>query len=280
MPRYRLRFLLQEFDLPGPVVELGRGPECHVTVEDPLISRRHAQITIEDGEPQIEDLGSRNGVRINGRLIQGKSPLTHADRIRLGTQEMVFIVADERSTSTRTTGYLSLCGSCGKPYPEQAKACPHCGAMARDDDTLSGVALEPRQTFTFQLLGQVIERAIQAGRGDEADRILQRAAGELGERLDRGDRLDGGQLATMSGYAVDLARLQGTDKWLRWMFELHRRQQILPAAALVDRLERLEGSLVAPAAREFTEWVHQQATKGPSGDPSVLRRLDQIARAA
>lgn len=278
MARYRLRFLLQEFDLPGQAVDIGRGPECHVTVEDPLISRRHARIEVRANEAEIEDLGSRNGVRINGRLIQGRSPLRHGDRIRLGTQELVFIVADERAAAVRTTGYLSLCASCGKPYPEQAPACPHCGAIPRDDDTLSGVALEPRQTFSFQLLAQVIERALRSGKGREAERIMQRVSRELDERMARGDRLDGHQLATMAGYAVDLACLLGNDDWLKWMFDLHRAQGVLPSARLVERLESLGQPPVGDAAKQYTHWVRQQATKGPAGDPGVLRRLDQLSK--
>jgi hypothetical protein len=37
--RFRLRFLLQELDLIGPVVTLGRSSECQITLEDPLVSR-------------------------------------------------------------------------------------------------------------------------------------------------------------------------------------------------------------------------------------------------
>lgn len=278
MARFRLRFLLQEFDLPGSEVDIGRGPECLVTVEDPLVSRRHARICVRGEAAEIEDLGSRNGVRINGRVIQKTSPLTHGDRIRLGTQELVFIVADTRPGTTRTTGYLSLCQSCGKPFPEQARACPHCGVPAREDETLAGVGLEPRQTFTFQLLGQVIERAIETGRAQEADRVLRRAADELEERLARGEKLDAGQLATMARYAVELAALQQDPEWIRWMFNLHRRQQVLPAAPIVERLEEMGTPEAAREAGEFARWSQQQATKGPAGDPALLRRLDRLSK--
>ncbi|HBQ16764.1 MAG TPA: hypothetical protein DEF51_38405, partial [Myxococcales bacterium] len=87
LPRFRLRFLLQEFDLVGPEVVLGRSPDCHITIEDPLISRRHAKISIREEEAKIADLGSRNGVRVNGRSIDEEHVLSDGDRIRLGTQE-------------------------------------------------------------------------------------------------------------------------------------------------------------------------------------------------
>ena len=53
MARFRLKFLLQEFDLVGPEVLLGRSPECHVTLEDPLVSRQHARILIGGETAQI-----------------------------------------------------------------------------------------------------------------------------------------------------------------------------------------------------------------------------------
>jgi hypothetical protein len=276
--RYRLRFLLQEFDLPGSDVDIGRGPECSVTVEDPLISRRHARIRVTAEGATVEDLGSRNGVRINGRLIRGASPIRNGDRLRLGTQEMVFIQADEPEKATRTTGYLALCPSCSKPYPEQAQACPHCGASSRDDETLSGVALEPRQTFTFQLLGQVIERALSGGRATEAEKVMRRAAQELDERIERGDRISPTHLGTMADYALALAELEGRDDWVRWMFRLYQRQDVLPAVAVVERLEGMRRGLSQEAAADYTRWVHEQASKQPAGDPSVLRRLDRIGR--
>jgi hypothetical protein len=46
--RYRLRFLLQEFDLPAGQTLIGRGDDCHITVFDPAISRRHARIFVDD----------------------------------------------------------------------------------------------------------------------------------------------------------------------------------------------------------------------------------------
>ncbi|UCH28346.1 MAG: FHA domain-containing protein [Myxococcales bacterium] len=44
--RYRLRFHLQEVDLTGEEVVIGRGSMCHVTIEDPMLSRRHVLIDL------------------------------------------------------------------------------------------------------------------------------------------------------------------------------------------------------------------------------------------
>lgn len=70
MARYRLRFLLQEFDLPRGATIIGRSLDCHLTIEDPLVSRQHARIVIDDAGAFVEDMGSRNGVRVDGVSIK------------------------------------------------------------------------------------------------------------------------------------------------------------------------------------------------------------------
>ncbi|MGE3636868.1 MAG: FHA domain-containing protein, partial [Sandaracinaceae bacterium] len=225
MARFRLRFLLQEFDLVGPEIVLGRSPDCHITIEDPLISRRHAKIMIRGDVAAVQDLGSRNGVRINGRAIDGESEIKDGDRIRLGTQELLFSVVRRRDRPARPTGYMRVCHACATPYPEGSPTCPHCGAPAlEEEDTVSGMMVESRRNWTFQLLGEVIERALSTGRAAEADRLLRRAAKEVDDRLAAGERLDADHISMISTFAVRLARLVGGSEWVAWPLTLHRRQ--------------------------------------------------------
>src|SRR6185503_20115076 len=57
----------QEFLIAGQRVVIGRGEECEVAINHPSVSRVHAEIRpIGDGRYEIVDLGSANGVRVNG----------------------------------------------------------------------------------------------------------------------------------------------------------------------------------------------------------------------
>ena len=47
MARYRLRFLLQEFDLPRGATILGRSSDCHVTIEDPQPNLKNVTLIIK-----------------------------------------------------------------------------------------------------------------------------------------------------------------------------------------------------------------------------------------
>lgn len=70
---------------------LGRDPTNPVVVRDPLASRRHARIIIEDGEFWLEDMKSLNGTRVNGEIITGRRKLLPNDQIKIGEVTMTFL---------------------------------------------------------------------------------------------------------------------------------------------------------------------------------------------
>ena len=143
-PKYRLRFLLQEFNLPFGITIIGRADDCHITLFDPSVSRQHARIIVDDRCAIIEDLRSRNGCRVNGVKISGVVELSEGDRIRIGTQELVFGGAYESShVQRRDTGSLCFCAACRTAYAKEMDACPHCGATARGPGSSAGVEDEP-----------------------------------------------------------------------------------------------------------------------------------------
>ena len=63
---------------------IGRDPSCAIELSGNDVSRRHAALRRDEaGATLIADLGSRNGVRVNGRLV-GSAPLAPGDVVRLG----------------------------------------------------------------------------------------------------------------------------------------------------------------------------------------------------
>ena len=80
---------------------LGRSSDAAIFVDDVGVSRDHARITIGEGGAILEDLGSKNGTRVNGRTIEGPTPLTDGALIVLGATALRFRVF-ETSSSTET----------------------------------------------------------------------------------------------------------------------------------------------------------------------------------
>ena len=69
---------------------IGRSRDCDVVLDDAGISRRHAEIRPGPDGWTVEDLGSTNGVLVNGRSVRGAQPLAPGDRVELGSTEIVF----------------------------------------------------------------------------------------------------------------------------------------------------------------------------------------------
>ncbi len=82
--RYRLRFLLQEFDLPRGATIIGRSADCHIILDDDYVSTRHARVVASDEGLYVEDLGSTNGTYVNGQRITAPTAVGLADTIRIG----------------------------------------------------------------------------------------------------------------------------------------------------------------------------------------------------
>ncbi len=69
---------------------VGRSRDCEIVLDDAGISRRHAEIRPGPEGWTVEDLGSTNGVLVNGQAIGGAQPLHPGDRVELGSTEIVF----------------------------------------------------------------------------------------------------------------------------------------------------------------------------------------------
>ena len=63
---------------------LGRGSTCDVRIDDPRLSRSHARFTVSGHTLRVEELGSRNGVLVDGHRIQGQVELHHGQVVVCG----------------------------------------------------------------------------------------------------------------------------------------------------------------------------------------------------
>jgi hypothetical protein len=75
--------------LAGERLTIGRSRECELVVDDPNVSRQHAEVrkTIEGW--MVVDLGSTNGVKVNGKRVK-EEVLRPGDKITLGLVDLEF----------------------------------------------------------------------------------------------------------------------------------------------------------------------------------------------
>jgi hypothetical protein len=69
---------------------VGRDPTCDLSEADPLLSRRHAEFTVSGDDIVVRDLGSRNGIYLNGARV-AESTLQSGDIIRIGHLQMRYL---------------------------------------------------------------------------------------------------------------------------------------------------------------------------------------------
>ena len=79
----------QQIPLPDQAV-IGRMPGCDVQLDDPSVSRRHARVSRASNGWLIEDLGSTNGIMVNGASVD-REYLTGGEDIELGNVRLRFV---------------------------------------------------------------------------------------------------------------------------------------------------------------------------------------------
>ena len=75
--------------LTGERMTIGRSGECEVVLDDPNVSRRHAELRREGGGWVVADLGSTNGITVNGSRTE-RAALKPGDEIALGRSRLTF----------------------------------------------------------------------------------------------------------------------------------------------------------------------------------------------
>lgn len=84
-----LRGAQGQWELRDVVTVIGRSRRCDIVIDDPNVSRQHAELRSEDNGFVVRDLDSTNGLRVNHRPVK-QAVLQYGDRIELGTTELVF----------------------------------------------------------------------------------------------------------------------------------------------------------------------------------------------
>lgn len=83
------------------VVTLGRSPSSTIPLDDAKVSRKHAQLLVEEGRARVMDLGSRNGTLVNGERFDGEALLLPGDRLQIGDSTILFEPPSRASLSDR-----------------------------------------------------------------------------------------------------------------------------------------------------------------------------------
>jgi pSer/pThr/pTyr-binding forkhead associated (FHA) protein len=229
----RLRYLGHNLEVPEGQFVIGRSSKCQLSIDDPLISRQHAVLTVQNGVAHVEDLGSRNGVLVNGKRITGTAAIAEGDTITVGSQAM-------------TVHGLGSTGSVTPRAPHRVEMqTMQTGLMDLADDPTDDTMIRSgplkgapdKRVNELTLVGAVAEKALAMGRAEDAQRLLERPLLDLLKRVKGGGLgIDDQVVQRAASLAVKLAMALNKGDWVDYTFELYTvRHEILPQA-IVDEL--------------------------------------------
>jgi pSer/pThr/pTyr-binding forkhead associated (FHA) protein len=199
---------------------IGRSSECQIVLEDPLVSRLHALLRVGDDEVRVEDLRSRNGVRLNGRQVEGSTVVSPGDGLEIGGQELVLVTG----TSPRSEATTARQG----------------GAGAQE---------------TLATLGALANKALALGNATEAERILSHYLDELLRRMEEGERPDGQVVTQAVAYAVSLACETRRGRWLGYVFRVFNALGTQAPAEVIDKLYGTATRLDRPESGALADYI-------------------------
>jgi predicted component of type VI protein secretion system len=284
--RFRLRYLHHDLELIEGQFAVGRSAGCQLSLDDPLVSRRHALLVVSREGVTIEDLQSRNGVILNGQRIPGRTKVVAGDKIVIGSQELTLLQGREsagRETASHQMGKKTLPKMPAAPEliaAERASSMPPSEPMLGDPDAEPSMV---RRADAFNLLGGVAEKALAMGRADEAERLLASPLADVVEASRAGKRLSPWLVDMAARFAAKLATATAKGAWADYVIELYDAQLRPCPAPVVDELYNAFRKVNAIDLVRLRGYVarmrEKQASLGPA-ERFLLQRLEGLERLA
>lgn len=180
LPRFLLRYLDSKVVLAPGDYTIGRASECHFPLDDEQVSRQHAVLHVDTASIVVEDLGSRNGVLVNGELVQGTSALKHGDRLTFGNQTIYIMEEGERERRAM----LSTVGGAADSAALQAELAKLRGQQPAPTAQVDLSTLSPREYEVLCLIARGYTYKEVANELDVSVKTVETYRARLGQKLD------------------------------------------------------------------------------------------------
>ncbi|GIW88572.1 MAG: hypothetical protein KatS3mg108_2896 [Isosphaeraceae bacterium] len=152
----------------GPTFRIGRALDCHLRPNSEEVSRNHAEIVLTKTEAIVRDLGSRNGTRVNGKLLTGPHKLKSGELLQIGPltfaiaiQGVPAEVEEARPTPEAVGAGVRPGASLDDVPPEKIEAWLVADHSKPTPERPSGVY--DGDTLTLESYKEVVTRARQSG---------------------------------------------------------------------------------------------------------------------
>jgi pSer/pThr/pTyr-binding forkhead associated (FHA) protein len=232
---------------------IGRLPECDVLLEDTLVSRMHARISVQHESVVVEDLHSTNGVYVNGVRVGHSAVLREGDRILIGTTEISLFESRDSSLqrlrvarpASSTPGdritplvnispkQLTITKPTTTPVPPVPMRVP-----SRPEQVPSTARAD-----ALKMIGGLADRLAAAGNLEEAAQVLSGHLRRILKGANSGLLVPPDVAASASHHALTLARWTKLPLWADYVVELHLSARLVMSAVTLASFEGVIGKL-------------------------------------
>ena len=239
------------------------------------MSRKHCAFHVTADGVEVEDLGSRNGVMLNGTPVQGRAAVRSGDRITLGTVEL-YILDEQTTTREGRDTMLDPIPAAVLRKSSGSRPIP----SLRDPESTGGDDTKPGSSVHVMLV-TVADKALGLGHLEEAGRVTERLVEGLRSFRARKIAIDAFVLKSATRFLLDLAERTGQAKWIGLLLEAIALGERLPDGKTVDALYDLVHRLRYHDSESLRVCldairVHSHAF-GPN-ERFVFKRLEGLAR--
>lgn len=286
----RLRYLAHDLEVPEGQFAIGRSSESQLSLDDPLVSRRHAILVVRGETIEVEDLGSRNGVLVNGVRVAKPTRLVDGDILTVGQQQLTIAGAKQGPAlgpGRRGPG-AGLVRVADTLVSLEGQA---DGTGTLEDETRFhvhsqlGMDRPDKRVHALSLVGAVADKALAMGRPEEAARLVRRPMEALVERVranpDAAELRGGGLITRAADLCLRLAEATRHPDWIHFLFDLYgARGEPLPSEA-VDQLYELVRHVRIELRRlqAYVDTLQSAEMPGPA-ERFLVSRIEGLERVA
>ena len=244
MTRFKLNLHGCDFPLGEGELVIGRDAAiCHLVIDDPRVSRRHATIRVRAHGLTIADLESRNGVLVNGVPITQPVALDDHDVLTIGGHELSVGIVRTATRPLRASG-------------------------TRD------------ASRTADPISDAIDEALEAGRTEEAARLASERLQAVLVGVTTGSS-DARALGAPTRYAVRLAAATRDAMWVDWVFEAHHVAGAVIPVAVIDQMfviARVSRYSASQSATEYLDGLNRRVASLSSMERIAHIRVQGLLR--
>jgi pSer/pThr/pTyr-binding forkhead associated (FHA) protein len=251
---------------PGRVV-VGRALDADFVINNAQVSRRHAEIQVSDGRAVLVDLGSSNGVIVNGQRVSASRPLASGDEIVIGGEALEFHVTPAAEFHVRARELSQL--------PDTLTEAERAAVTAPPPSEITQTAR------ALGLLGSAAEKSMALGRGEEAERMLNQHLSALLKGARGGALVPSESAAAAAGLAIGLAESTRRGRWIDYVFDLYSSLERPLEERLIERLYgvvRGVSAIDAEALRSYLALLRRRHGALQPSERFALQRLEGLAR--